>query len=275
MIAIINYFEEQMEIIETNSEAAKSGLDVDVLHDLRVGIKRLKALYQVLDPISEGRFYSKTNFADVHFLFKEVGKLREIQVLKALFSFFAKDAAAETYIEFNNLIAAREQLASDELNTALQQFDNKLIGKSLEAANAFLVDISNEDATKLTKKLLKKRFKQIGELLPNKQDEALMHDLRTRVKQSCYIIEMLALMQPEKEFTKHPKRLKLAAELLGQWHDHVALVGELTDFLVEKTDAEDFDAEPYTDLLSLLRADAKKLLKEGRKLLKAHPLKLS
>lgn len=275
MIAIINYFEEQMEIIETNSEAAKSGLDVDVLHDLRVGIKRLKALYQVLDPISEGRFDSKTNFADVHFLFKEVGKLREIQVLKALFAFFAKDAAAETYIEFNNLIAVREKLASDELNTALQQFDNKIIGKSLEAANAFLVDISNEDATKLTKKLLKKRFKQIGELLPNKQDEALMHDLRTRVKQSCYIIEMLALMQPEKEFTKHPKRLKLAAEFLGQWHDHVVLVGELTDFLVEKTDAEDFDAEPYTDLLSLLRADAKKLLKEGRKLLKAHPLKLN
>ena len=102
-----------------------------------------------------------------------------------------------------------------------------------------------------------------------------MHDLRTRVKQVCYIIEILALMQPEKEFTKHPKRLKLAAELLGQWHDHVVLVGELTDFLVEKTDAEDFDAEPYTDLLSLLRADAKKLLKEGRKLLKAHPLKLS
>jgi hypothetical protein len=167
MIAIINYFEEQMEIIETNSEAAKSGLDVDVLHDLRVGIKRLKALYQVLDPISEGRFDSKTNFADVHILFKEVGKLREIQVLKALFAFFAKDAAAEIYIEFNNLITAREQLASDELNTALQQFDNKLIGKSLEAANAFLVDISNEDATKLTKKLLKKRFKQLGEMLPN------------------------------------------------------------------------------------------------------------
>lgn len=275
MIAIKNYFEEQMEIIETNTEAAKSDLDVDILHDLRVGIKRLKALYQVLDPISEGRFDSKTNFADVHFLFKEVGKLREIQVLKALFTFFAEDAAAETFIEFNNLIIAREKLASDELNTALQQFDNKIIGKSLEAANAFLVDISNEDATKLTKKLLKKRFKQIGELLPNKQEEALMHDLRTRVKQSCYIIEMLALMQPEKEFTKHPKRLKLAAELLGQWHDHVVLVGELTDFLVEKTDAEDFDAEPYTDLLSLLRADAKKLLKEGRKLLKAHSLKLS
>jgi CHAD domain-containing protein len=275
MIAIINYFEEQMEIIETNSEAAKSGLDVDVLHDLRVGIKRLKALYQVLDPISEGRFDSKTNFADVHILFKEVGKLREIQVLKALFAFFAKDAAAEIYIEFNNLITAREQLASDELNTALQQFDNKLIGKSLEAANAFLVDISNEDATKLTKKLLKKRFKQIGELLPNKQDEALMHDLRTRVKQSCYIIEMLALMQPEKEFTKHPKRLKLAAELLGQWHDHVVLIEALTDFLVDKTDDEDFDADPYTDLLSIVRADAIKLLKEGRKLLKAHPLKLN
>jgi CHAD domain-containing protein len=264
-----------MEIIETNSEAAKAGLDVDVLHDLRVGIKRLKALYEVLDPISDGRFDSKSNFADVHFLFKEVGKLRDIQVLKALFAFFAKDADADIYAKFNNIVADREKLASDELNTALQQFDNKIIGKSLEAANAFLVDISNEDATKLTKKLLKKRFKQIGELLPNKQDEALMHDLRTRVKQVCYIIEILALMQPEKEFTKHPKRLKLAAELLGQWHDHVVLVGELTDFLVEKTDAEDFDAEPYTDLLSLLRADAKKLLKEGRKLLKAHPLKLS
>jgi hypothetical protein len=86
---------------------------------------------------------------------------------------------------------------------------------------------------------------------------------------------MLALMQPEKEFTKHPKRLKLAAELLGQWHDHVVLIEALTDFLVDKTDDEDFDADPYTDLLSIVRTDAKKLLKEGRKLLKAHPLKLN
>jgi CHAD domain-containing protein len=200
--------------------------------------------------------------------------LRDIQVLKALFAFFAKDADADIYAEFNNIVADREKLAADELNNALQQFDHKLISKSLETANAFLVDISNEDATKLTKKLLKKRFKQIGELLPNKKDEALMHDMRTRVKQVCYILEILALMQPEKEYTVHPKRLKLAAELLGQWHDHVVLASELTDFLVDKTDLEDFDAEPYTDLLSLIRADAKKLLKEGRKLLKAHPLKL-
>ena len=102
-----------MEIIETNSEAAKAGLDVDVLHDLRVVIKRLKALYEVLDPISDGRFDSKSNFADVHFLFKEVGKLRDIQVLKALFAFFAKDADADIYAKFNNIVADREKLASD------------------------------------------------------------------------------------------------------------------------------------------------------------------
>lgn len=275
MFAIINYFEEQMEIIETNIEAAKLGLDADVLHDLRVGIKRLKALYQVLDPISEGRFDSKTNFSDIHLLFKEVGKLRDVQVQKSLFSFFAQENADYTYTEFEELLNAREETASDELKLILQQFDNGIIGVSLEAANAFLDDITKEEATNLTKKLLKKRFKQIGELLPNKKDEELMHELRSRIKQACYILEILALMQPEKEFTKHPKRLKLSAELLGQWHDHIVLIAALTDFLVDKTDVEDFDADPYTDLLSVIRADAKKLLKEGRKLLKAHPLKLS
>jgi hypothetical protein len=81
-------------------------------------------------------------------------------------------------------------------------------------------------------------------------------------------------MEPDKEFTEHPKRLKLAAELLGQWHDHIILADVLADFLVDKTDVEDFDAEPYTDLLSIIRQDAKKLLKESRKVLKAHSLKL-
>jgi CHAD domain-containing protein len=274
MNPLIRYLEKQMETIETNFEAAKNSLEVDVLHDLRVGIKRLKALYQVLDPISEGRFDSKTNFAEVHELFKAVGQLREIQVLKALFSFFAKDSDTETLKEFYELIQQNEDEESKSLNLALQQFNSNLINESLDAANAFLEEISGNEAAKQTQKLLKKRFKQIKELLPEKKDEELMHELRTKVKQACYILEILALMEPDKEFTAHPKRLKLAAELLGQWHDHILLSDVLADFLVDKTDVEDFDAEPYTDLLSQIRLDAKKLLKESRKVLKAHPLKL-
>jgi CHAD domain-containing protein len=274
MYPIIRYLEEQMEIIETNFEAAKNGLDVDVLHDLRVGIKRLKALYQVLDPISEGRFNSKTNFAEVHRLFKAVGRLRDIQVQKALYSFFVKDIDKEPIKEFYEVIEQNEKVESEALNQTLQQFDNDIINKSIEAADAFLVSISTFDASKQTKKLLKKRFKQIKELLPQKKDDEMMHELRKRVKQACYIIEMLALMQPDEEYTEHPKRLKLAAELLGQWHDHTVLYDAMVNFLVNKTDVEDFDADPYTDLLFQIKLDEKKLLKESRKVLKSHSLKL-
>ena len=274
MYPIIRYFEDQMETINTNIEAARNGLDIDVLHDLRVGIKRLKALYQVLDPISDGRFDSKTNFEEVYHLFKSVGSLRDIQVLKSLFSFFSKNSNPESVEEFFAQLTENEKSAAEALNLVLKEFNYNIINESMTEANAFIEDISTAEASKQTKKLLKKRFKQIKELLPHKKEDELMHELRTKVKQACYTIEILALMEPDKEFTEHPKRLKLAAELLGQWHDHITLADVLADFLVDKTDIEDFDAEPYTDLLSIVRQDAKKLLKESRKVLKAHSLKL-
>jgi CHAD domain-containing protein len=64
--SICSYFKDQEESVIKNWEIAKSGHDFDALHDLRVGIKRMKSLYQVLDPMSDGNFDYKKHFEDIY-----------------------------------------------------------------------------------------------------------------------------------------------------------------------------------------------------------------
>jgi CHAD domain-containing protein len=268
--AILSYFQEQLTVVVDNWQTAQAEHDVDALHDLRVGIKRLKALYQVLDPMSNGVFEYKLHFEDIRQLFKAVGKLRDIQVQSRLFAYFAKEAPLENFKDFYWQLQSLSDAESEDLKVALLHFNPKVAEDSLNDAAMFLDAYPEDKAIKLTLKYLKKRLNQIAALLPQKKDEEAMHEMRSRVKQAFYCIELLKLMQPDLEPIDSPKTIKLVGELLGQWHDHVVLAAQIELFLEENDD--EFPAAPYENMLKSIRKAAKKLLKEARKKLKKHPL---
>jgi CHAD domain-containing protein len=267
--ALLSYFQAQQATVLNNWQSAKSEHDVDALHDLRVGIKRLKALYQVLDPLSGGKFEYKTHFEDIRQLFKAVGKLRDIQVQNRLFTYFAKETPLEDYKDFYRELQKSAEDESVQLKSALQSFKPQVMEDSINDTAVFLEGYTDKKAIKQTLKYLNKRLKQVKDLLPFKKDELLMHEMRSRVKQAYYIIELLKLMQPDLEAVEDAKCIKLAGELLGQWHDHAVLSDQIRNFLNEACEDDDFDSEPYYDILKRIKKEGNQLLKRGRKVLKA------
>lgn len=272
--AICSYFKDQEESVIKNWGIAKSEHDFDALHDLRVGIKRMKSLYQILDPMTDGNFDYKKKFEYIRFLFKAAGKLRDIQVISRLFQFFAKETLTEELEGFKLFLQEKEEIESDQLNLALLNFNPELIKNSYNDTEQFLENCSEKKALKRTLKLLKKRLKQINSLLPNKKDNELMHEMRTRAKQTYYIIEILKLIRPEFEPMENPKEMKLAGDLLGQWHDHDVLCLEIKNYLKSMKSEQDFNPELYKELLKRIKKEGSLLLKMARKVLKSNVLKL-
>jgi len=55
-------------------------LKPDEIHRLRVSIKRIKAVYQLLEEFSNGKFNAGKHYSIFKKIFNEAGKLREVQI---------------------------------------------------------------------------------------------------------------------------------------------------------------------------------------------------
>lgn len=259
--AIVNYFQTQQAIVISNLELAKGTHDIEALHDLRVGVKRLKALYQILEPISDGIFEYKVHFEDIRNLFKTVGALRDLQVQSQLFANYAESIPESEVIGFYQYLQQCHEKEAKIIDVALHRFNPEVMNDSLKDIALFLDQKSDKKGIKQVLKHLKKRLKQIEKLRKIKHDEEKIHEMRTRVKQVVYIVEVMKLMAPDLEILPNFDLVKKAGESLGLWHDHVVLAAQIEKFL--KTDVSPHAA--YRKLLKTMKKEEKRLLEKARK----------
>lgn len=259
--AIVSYFQTQQALIDANLQLAKGTHDIEALHDLRVAVKRLKALYQIVEILSEGIFEYRAHFEDIRKLFKTVGSLRDIQVQSQLFASFVTDLEESEIIGFYQYLQKRHDKASKKLDKALYRFNPEVMNESLKDVSFLLDQKSEERGKDLVVKYLKKRLKQITKLNRVKHDERKIHLMRTRLKQLMYAMELMKMIAPDQELMQNGNNVKKAGTSLGLWHDHIVLADELQQFIKNYAILK----APYRKLLKRVRAQEAFYLSKARK----------
>lgn len=221
----LQFCTEYRDAIEGNLREASLTADADAIHDLRVAIKRMRALAKVFDAIVPGGTGRK-RVRKLRDLFRAAGAIRDFQVQQQIVTDHAAHVGPHL-AHYADTLRLRQGAAFYSFLVAAEEFDHrslrrieKLFDRSLK--NTYTVGVS----------LALNRY--IDTLLTEitaKWPPRNLHPLRMITKEadnSLYVIEMILPSMLVEERT-HEILGKMQA-LLGLWQDHNVAIGFSRDY---------------------------------------------
>jgi len=205
------YINSQIEIFKENAIVALENMDESSIHDLRVAMKRLYALYDQKG-IDVSLYH--VELRSVRKVFKLFGKIRNLQLLNI---FSKRFLDFSVYKDLNTDVNTGIKIIQHQLQT---EFSNNYIPKIAKVLKlSLLVQYVLQDD--IIYDGLKQHYlkcqNEISELIS--QSKINYHHIRRLVKKQQYILEMIDVVTITHE---NPKLLKLKKALgkeLGEWHD--------------------------------------------------------
>lgn len=217
---INNYFAEQRKELEKHFPKARDEHDEDAIHDMRVAIKRLRALFLLLEDISEHSFSSRKNYKFFKKMFKPSGKIRDLQLQQKII----KEAGQKIGISFDNYLshlANKQEKAEENFINEMNNLELEKIEKIEKRVNKTVKKLSGMNIKKKAFTYLENQFGYIVFLSKKPADNEKWHEIRTHVKQTLYITElMITFFEPDEKLKGLKKQLKKFGTTLGDWHDY-------------------------------------------------------
>lgn len=188
----------------------------DTFHTLRLELKKLNALFDLAHFCSKG-FKQKKTFKPFKLIFSQAGKIRELQLEKALLDeYFTSDFITQ----YRNDL---EKILTEELNNFFlitnPSFAEKLPKKYIKI-NSVLAKTNK----KMVNRYMSKKRAEIEKSLHKKAlKNKQIHTLRKRLKEYQFNQKSLNYAKKNKLL---PKKNALP-ELLGEWHDYQTVIQHL------------------------------------------------
>lgn len=180
----------------------------NTFHDLRVEIKKLNALFELINYCSKDFKRSKT-FKPFKQISKQAGKVRDFQV---------EETILKKYFSNNLIEGYRQQLKKLRLKEQNEYFSliNKKFSESIKKQFHKITPLLRQVTEKKVKQYIDENEKKIEKIL---QHTILLrpqaHEYRKQLKSLNYNYNILNLW---KQNVSHQKK-DILLELLGKWHD--------------------------------------------------------
>lgn len=257
------YYGNLQRIVEENYNLAVRFADVEGVHDMRVGIKRLRAYFNLIEWINPV-FQAKQNLKPIRRLFKASGKVRDIHVQQELVRRWASELDLEMSEYYNFLKQKETEERKRFADFAKKKFDLKVFQSNWTLIQNVLSFISTEYIQFKSEE----RFNaQIEELVKFKEKENFIEDdyhaIRILSKEMRYTVEVLQTCFPPKNiWTQLNETLRKVHQALGRWHDDDVSLLFLDGFLLSYAGKSFFDRNSYIKYKKSLADDKVKQLAE-------------
>lgn len=216
MKALKKYLKKRKCTISFLLEKQQQSYTPDTFHVLRVAIKKLNALFNLANYYSKG-FKKKKTFKPFKRIFRQAGKVRELQVEESLL---------EEYFAFNLLPEYKDHLKK-LLTRELKVFfliTNNGLSQTLKKKYRKIVPLLAKTSKKKANRYMDKKRTKIEKLLrQNALKSKQIHPLRKRLKEYEYSYKSL-------NYGKQNKLTRsnlILPELLGEWHDNQIIIKHL------------------------------------------------
>lgn len=196
---------------------------VEDIHQLRVAIKKIRALLSLIELAGNGEFQKKEHFDLFKNLFRKAGKVREIQVNLSLIKKIDQ-RKSKLYVEY---LIELQNHSMEELMNELLVFDLKKL-KSLNAQMLSKAnEISPEHLTEKSTPFISSKFQKIKKLRDKIKKDQKLHKIRIHLKAVVELVEYLPYNKENKSLKKEIKRLN---QLIGDWHDNIVLLNTINQY---------------------------------------------
>lgn len=253
------YLEKQQLQFEANFKQVCRDSDAVAVHDMRVAVKRLRALEVLAGKVAQNLINPEIS-GDLRHLFKLSGKIRDMQVQQQLL----------------DLMAAKLNTSFGELAAYLKNSENKSISKFSDFTGKhsdtdFTGNLVNEiekicsaaadsDLTTGVKSVVAEIIETVRLMKSDQQHEEYLHEIRRKLKQYNYLLSVYDKYSSDyPELLSTLEHLEKANDLLGEWHDLVVAREILLKFLANKTEQSFTSFSRYILLLENIASEKHRL----------------
>jgi len=253
------YYQEHKAVFNEKFQIVLESFDVEAIHKMRTSTKRLRALFLLIESLTEKKFKAKKQLNKIRTLFKFAGKIREIQIEKQRVIEY-ETLLDQNYPEYFEYLKQREH---QEISRFLKHLPGYTKRKHILNEKKILNTINSlpkEKIKKQTEKYIQSKQSIIASLISKHESNHRIHANRTHIKQVYYLYDILAhLTSFEKIMGINKERLREIEQYFGTWHDLVNSPVYMNAFFRTKK----FTGEnKYGDLKKRIAEERRKMRKE-------------
>jgi CHAD domain-containing protein len=216
MIKLKKYFKNREVAINLFLEKPRVKYSTSTFHKLRVEIKKLNAIFDLINYCSKD-FKHKKHFKPFKEIFRQAGKVRELQL---------EDLMINKYHSIKSLNDYRNSLKKNQLQEQEIFFSmiNKhfvdILKKKYKIITPLLSNINKKEANSYIEKKINSIQKLLSKSLLKTED---VHELRKQIKLLNFSKKSFSL----KEKNNPNSNQELLTNLLGKWHDCQVIINHL------------------------------------------------
>jgi len=231
-IFIVDYFEKQVDDIRSFLDGIPGNYKMKDIHQLRVRIKRLKAVFRLLEFMHPVEFRAKDHYHLFKPVFKSSGLIRESQInISLLKKFKGTERLLKTYSKY---IAKLRPEWNTNLDKSIDTFNYSRLSETEKNINNIFSRNTELEIVGLITDFIYSEFGRIKNLMDESNDMEYIHEVRTILKN---IKPLLGMLWPRDDSTFHEnqyKSLNRTETLIGNWHDRFILSNALSMYFKAK-----------------------------------------
>jgi CHAD domain-containing protein len=205
------------------------------IHDLRVTIKKLRAIWSLMQEVTQGLLNQETHNKLVAKLFKEAGKVREAQI-----NLSTIQKPKRKYLsQFIKSQLKQQKQAEKRLKKTMKNFNKhyfKLWDKSWQQS---VNRIPEEIIVNRSIQLINIELKKVQKLNNQPANPKKLHQIRITLKAVHEILNILLKLQTSPSLIKTAKKIKNLNQEIGKWHDQLVMLESLEKFKKTKMKKKD------------------------------------
>ncbi len=244
---------------------ARRGFDVEDIHDLRVEVKRLRALLGVVKACSS-RFRTRKPSRPFRRLFKAAAGLREAQVESGLVRSWAA-SSAHRLDEYRNVLKRDELKGRTAFAAEARRFRRGFAPGAGRAIDGAVEGRTGGELERLTEKRLAALSGRLLKLKRPRPAKGDLHRIRVQAKKTRYTLEILRECCRPKDpgLDRLDRALRAVHQALGRWHDLELASASLRGFLAHRLEGPLSDPGAYEAYGRFLDSEREKRLAEFEK----------
>lgn len=216
MKALETYFKTRKRALNLILKKAPDSYTVETFHQLRIEIKRLKALFELITFCSK-KFKPRKTFKPFRIIFREVGKIRDLQLEQTIL---------EEQPNFHLLNKYPNRLKKLETKKIKNFFSiaNKRLIKKLKGKYRKIIRLLTQISKKKVNRYRSKTRKEIKKLIrKNNFKKKQIHAFRKQLKVYQYN-EKIGNPDQQNKLISHKNVL---SDIIGEWHDYQVVIVHL------------------------------------------------
>ena len=251
---LINYFEKQQQLFTEYYNESRKYYTINSVHEMRLCMKRLRALFIFFEALEPDVISTKIMLSNFRKLFKQAGKIRDIQIQKKL--------ALHLEQELNASFAEYIQFLNKSEKKAIRSFEKKMHGyepkDDFDVLRTIIADtLSNygtENISERGRDILYDKFSLVHKMTLEKLNTEQLHAIRTKLKQIAYLLKIWKDYEVVTQVIPADRSYLQGIEIkLGLWHDYVVAQTYITKFIAAHQEENPVPDQYATILKAVLK----------------------